>query len=80
MEDPEYMRIKVKLVPAKIMDQYKLWDKVQDIHMYMKIAIGMYGLPQAGILTYKQLVNHLKPYGYEPYKFTQGLWTHKKMV
>ena len=44
----------------------------------MKIVKGMYGLPQAGILAYKQLVKHLKPYGYEPCKFTQGFWTHTK--
>ena len=36
----------------------------------------MYGLPQAGILGQKQLVNHLKSYSYEPCKFTQVLWTH----
>ena len=53
MEDPEYMRIKVKLVPVEIMDQYWLWDKVHDSHVYMKIVKGMYGLPQSGILAYK---------------------------
>ena len=77
MEDPDYMRIKVKLVPVKIMYQYELWDKLNSGHVYMKIIKGMYGLLQAGILAYKQLVNQLKPYGYEPCKFTQGLWKHK---
>ena len=47
------------------MDQYELWDKVQDGHVYMKIVKVMHGLPQAGILAYKQLVNQLKPYSYE---------------
>ena len=59
------------------MDQYELWDKVHDGHVYMKIVKGVYGIPQTGILEYKQLVNHLKPYGCEPCKFTQGLWKHK---
>ena len=59
------------------MDQYELWDKVHDGHVYMKIVKGVYGIPQTGILEYKQLVNHLKPYGYEPWKFTQGLCTHR---
>ena len=72
------MRIKVESFPVKIMDQYELWDKVHDGNVYIKIVKGMYGLPQAGILAYKQLVNHLKPYVYEPYKFTQVLWKHKK--
>ena len=71
------MRIKVKLVLVKIMDQYELWDKVHDGHVYMTIVKFMYGLPQAGILAYKQLVNHLDPYSYKPCKFTQELWTHK---
>ena len=30
IEDQEYMRIRVKLVPLRIMDQYELWDKVHD--------------------------------------------------
>ena len=50
---------------------------MHDGHLYMKILKGMYGLPQSGILAYKQLVNHLKSCGYEIYKCTQGLWTHR---
>ena len=50
IEDPEYMRIKVELVPVKIMDQYKVWDKVHSGHVYMKIVKGMYWLPQSVIL------------------------------
>ena len=53
MEDPDYMRIKVELAPVEIMDQYELWDKVHDGHVYMKIVKCMYGLPQAGIMAYK---------------------------
>ena len=44
----------------------------------MNIVKGMHGLQQAGILEYKKLVNHLKPYNYEMFKFTQGMWTHRK--
>ena len=50
MEEPEYTRIKVGLVPVKIMYQYELWDKVHGSHVYMEIVKFMYGLPQAGIL------------------------------
>ena len=32
-EGPEYIRIKVELVPVKIMDQYELWDKLHDGHV-----------------------------------------------
>ena len=37
----------------------------------------MYGLPQAGILAYKQLVNILAPFGYAPTCHTPSLWQHK---
>ena len=77
MKYPDYMSIKVKLVPVEIMDQYELWYKVHDGHVYMKIVKVLYLLPQAGILSYKQLFNDLKPYVYGPCKSTQGLWTHK---
>ena len=53
MEDPEYMRIKVELVPVEIIYQYELWYKVHGGHVYMKIVKGVYGLPQTGILAYK---------------------------
>ena len=76
-EDPKYTRIIIKLFPVEIMDQYGLWDKVNDGHIYMKISKGMYNLPQAGILSNKQLVIGLKPYSYEPCKFTQRLWIQK---
>ena len=37
----------------------------------------MYGLPQAGILSYEQLVKILAPFGYAPTCHTPGLWRHK---
>ena len=41
------------------------------------IQKGMYGLKQAAILAYKQLVKNLKQYGYEPIEGTTGLWHHE---
>ena len=37
----------------------------------------MYGLPQAGILSYEQLVKIPAPFGYAPTRHTPGLWRHK---
>ena len=37
----------------------------------------MYGLRQAAILAYKQLVKNLAPYGYFPIPHTIGMWAHK---
>lgn len=37
----------------------------------------MYGLKEAGIIAWKELVHHLKNYGYEPMRLTTGMWRHK---
>ena len=36
----------------------------------------MYGLPQAGIIAYNTLKAHLQPHGYQPCRYTPGLWKH----
>ena len=36
----------------------------------------MYGLKEAVIIAFKQLVHKLAPAGYHPCKQTPGLWTH----
>ena len=36
----------------------------------------MYGLKQAAILAYKQLVKHLATFGYAPVPFSLFLWKH----
>ena len=37
----------------------------------------MYGLKQADIIAYKQLINHMETHGYYSFTFTTGLWAHK---
>ena len=36
----------------------------------------MYGLKQAAVIAYQQLVEHLDGHGYYPITFTIGLWSH----
>ena len=36
----------------------------------------MYGLKQAAILAYEQLVTNLKQHGYRPLPHTTGMWEH----
>ena len=50
-----------------------------DGYVYFEIRKGMYGLKEAGILAFKQLVTNLAPHGYEPMKFTPGLWRHTSL-
>ena len=37
----------------------------------------MYGLNQAFIIAYNQIISHMEPHGYYPAAFTTGLWSHK---
>jgi hypothetical protein len=45
--------------------------------VYLEIRRGMYGLKEAGIIAFNQLVRKLEPAGYEPMPFTPGLWRHR---
>ena len=78
MATPEYMKIPYDIFPPDIVEKYKLSEKVcEKGFIYMRIKKGMYGLKQAAILAYKQLVKHLEPYGYAPVPHSLSLWTHK---
>ena len=46
--------------------------------IYIKLKKGMYGLKQAAILAYNNLINNLKDDGYSPIKLTDSYWKHKK--
>jgi hypothetical protein len=77
MEKPEFMKIKYKYLPADIRTKYQLDTLVSpDGYVYVKIKKGMYGLKQAAILAYQNLVKLLAPHGYSPCPNTPGLWRH----
>jgi hypothetical protein len=76
MECYEYMRIPLSSIPQSIIEQYALLKYVHNGHVLVEISKGMYGLPQAGILTYEQLVRHLHSSGYLPCNHTSGRWRH----
>jgi hypothetical protein len=76
MARKEYMRIPISSIPRSIIHQYHLLDLIHNGSVLVEISRGMYGLPQAGILAYNQLVSHLKTHGYAPCTHTPGLWTH----
>ena len=59
MLEPEYMKIQYKLFPEEIGIAYNLDSKVDENgFIHIKIKKGMYGLKQADILVYTQLVKH----------------------
>eukprot|EP00804_Cyclotella_cryptica_P006014 CCRYP_000255-RA/>CCRYP_000255-RA protein AED:0.25 eAED:0.25 QI:0/0/0/1/1/1/2/0/796 len=76
MDRPEYMRLKYDLIPQEIKDKYKLDTFNEDGWIYVRIDLGMYGLPQAGILANKLLEKRLAKAGYYQCQHTPGLWRH----
>ena len=73
----KYMWIPIWTLSKEIMNKYDLHTLVRNIYVLCEIRCSMYGLPQTGILAYKQLVKILTPFGYTPAHHTPGLWQHK---
>ena len=75
---PEYMRIHSRYFSKRFRKLYNIDVKIApDGYVYCIILRGMYGLKQAAILAYRQLVSHLRKYGYKPCEGTTGLWCHE---
>ena len=55
----EYMKMEINIIPEEVTKEYNLRDIVDENgYVYMQIRKGMYGLPQAGILANKKLIQH----------------------
>ena len=72
----QYMRIHKDLIPQEVLDEYDV-PIAPDGHAYVEIRRGMYGLKEAGVIAFNQLVAKLKPFGYSPVDHTPGLWKHE---
>jgi hypothetical protein len=71
------MQLWLELIPNKIIRQYNLRDLVDEQGLvYVVIQMGMYSLPQAGILSNKLLEQQLNVKGYYHCQHTPGLWHH----
>ena len=77
MADPEYMRLRLEIIPKEIILKYNLRDLVdEEGWVYIEIRKGMYGLPQAGIIANQLLKKRLSEKGYYQCQHTPGLWRH----
>jgi hypothetical protein len=73
----EYMQLQLDLIPDEIINKNKLRDIVDNQGwVYVEICMGMYGLPQGGILATKLLKKRLNAKGYYQCQHTPGLWQH----
>ena len=71
------MRLHSKYFFDNIRCEYDIDSKISsDGYVYIQINKGMYGLKQATILAYMQLVKRLANHGYKPCPFTTGIWKH----
>ncbi len=66
----------LSLFPDDIIAHYNLLKKVLNGFVYMEIHLGMYGLPQAGILANKLLKKRLACHGSFEVPHMPGLWKH----
>ena len=61
----EYTRIKLSNIPDKIVNVYKLLEKItKDSSIYIETNKGMYGLPHTGLLANELLKKRLNKHGY----------------
>jgi hypothetical protein len=74
----QYIRVPTSVIPKEVWDdpRYTI-DIAADGYVYLEIRRGMYGLKEAAIIAFNQLVAKLDPAGYEPMPFTPGLWRHR---
>ena len=78
LKRPEYVKIKISDIPAEIIKEYELNDKVTEKgYIYIQANRGMYGLPQSGLLANQLLEKRLNKHGYFQSKLVPGLWAHK---
>jgi len=77
MDYYQYIRVQENVIPKEIWDDPGYEIPISDDgYIYLKIHRGMYGLKEAGIIAFNQLVKKLAPSGYEPMPFTPGLWKY----
>ncbi len=77
LKGPKFIRVKIDGLPKEIINEYKLCKKVNKTGIiYTEVTKGMYGLPQAGLLTIELLKQLLNKHGYFQSKLVPGLWKH----
>jgi hypothetical protein len=77
LEDAEYVKFRVDLIPPRIMDYYDLRNKIHNGYAYARVKKAWYGLKQSGRLAHDDLVKHLEAEGYVKTR-TEGLFKHKE--
>ena len=77
MANYQYIKIPLKHFTQEICEEYDILNIATGGYVYIEIQKGMYGLKEAGILTFNYIVTNLAPYGYHPVPHTEDLWKHE---
>ena len=78
LEEYQYMRFNINMIPQEVIDHYKLQNKTTNNGwVYCEICKAIYGLKESGKLANIELQAVLATEGYKPCCFTDGLYKHK---
>jgi hypothetical protein len=75
--EPEYIKLKVELIPPNIIKHYNLEQLIHDGYVYARINKAICGLKQSGKIANQDLIEHLGKHGYKPAAITEGLSIHE---
>ena len=64
LPEPRYMKMNIDILLDEIIEKYNLRKTVQNEYVYFKIKMGMYRLPESGVLANKLIKKRLGKYGY----------------
>lgn len=73
----EYMMLPMKVIPQCIREEYDVDQLEKKGKVLAEISNTIYGLPQAGLLSYLRLLKLLNKHGYHCDPHTPGLFTHE---
>ena len=77
----QYMRIHIINFTAEFRKKYNIDELVNsDGYVYCEIRKGMYGLKEAGVIAYQNLVKNLTPERYGLMPCTPDLWRHTRKI
>ena len=76
MDEPEYMKIPVRLIPDEIKVEYKVREFEHAGYVYVQINKGIYGLEQTGLLANELLAKGLAKHRFNKTPHTPGIWRH----
>ena len=73
----EYVKLRLIDIPTEVIDEYQLQNKfTRNGHVYIEIRRGMYGIPQAGLVSQELLEDRLAAHVYHQNQIIPGLWKH----